>query len=161
MRKNRAPPTQWRRWGRTEHRLLSGVDEEEPSTMMEVKPDEVKLWLVVVTWLPLQRSRYYNCLPFRTRAPLSVESVWRRTSKGTWNGNLEWKPWMGTLSGNPMKNLPTQMMGDRGGKPGDQWEHPSPVGKLMSLKGGLCRWWKTSQPSYGRLRRKTGQGINW
>ena len=28
--------------------------------MMEVKLDEVKLWLVIVTWPPLRRSRYYN-----------------------------------------------------------------------------------------------------
>ena len=28
--------------------LLSGVDEEEPSAVMEVKLDEVKLWLVII-----------------------------------------------------------------------------------------------------------------
>ena len=39
--------------------------------------------------------------------------------------------------------------GDWEGKPGDQWEHPSPVGKLMSLKRS-CRWWKTSQPDDGK-----------
>ena len=33
--------------------LLSGIDEEELSAIMEVKLDEVKLWLVIVTWLLL------------------------------------------------------------------------------------------------------------
>ena len=31
------------------YRLLRGVDDEEPSVVIEVKPDEVKSWLVVVT----------------------------------------------------------------------------------------------------------------
>ena len=56
-----------------------------------------------------------------------------------------------------------------GKNPRDQWEHTSPVKNLMSLKESYC-WWKTSQPSYGRLRRKTGQknqsmkkpsNLNW
>ena len=42
------------------HRLLNGVDEKELSPVIEVKLDKVKLWLVVVTWPPLQRSHYYN-----------------------------------------------------------------------------------------------------
>ena len=42
--------------------------------------------------------------------------------------------------------------GDWGGKRGDCWEHPSPIGKLMSLKKSCC-WWKTSQPDDG----KTGE----
>ena len=32
-----------------------------------------------------------------------------------------------------VKNLPTHL-GDWKGKPGEQWEYPSPIGKLMNLK---------------------------
>ena len=71
------------------------------------------------------------------RAPLSVESV---------EGELWREPWIETLNGNLVKNLPTQMIEDWGEKPGDQWKDPSPVGKLMSLKVS-CRLWKTSQPN--------------
>ena len=44
----------WLRWRGTERRLLSGVDKEKPSAEMEVKPDEVKLCLIVVTWFLLR-----------------------------------------------------------------------------------------------------------
>ena len=37
-----------------ERRLLSGVDKEELSAVIEVKLDEVKLWLIVVDWLLLR-----------------------------------------------------------------------------------------------------------
>ena len=46
--------------------------------------------------------------------------------------------------------------GDWRRKLGDQWEYFSHVEKLISVRG-LCRWWKTSQPSYRRLKRKTRQ----
>ena len=62
--------------------------------------------------------------------------------------NLEWEP--------SKKPLTNEL--DGGGKPGNKWEHPSLVGKLMSLKG-LYYWWKTSQPNDGRLRRKTGDCL--
>ena len=95
----------------------------------------MKFWMIVVMWLlfwelSALRSRYYNCLFLWTQTSLSVVLL-----KG--NGNL-------------IKNLPTNE-GDWERKPGDHWEHPSPVGKLMSLKGS-CRWWKTSQPM-----RETGE----
>ena len=55
-------------------------------------------------------------------------------------------------SGNLVKNLPT-LGGRLSKKTGGNWEHFSPVGKLMSLKG-LCLWWKTSPPSYRRLKKE-------
>ena len=58
------------------------------------------------------------------------------------------------INGNSVKNLPT-LWGRLRKKTGGKWEHPSPVEKLMCLKGS-SHWWKTSQPSYRRLRRKTG-----
>ena len=66
--------------------------------------------------------------------------------------------WGGILNGNLVKNLPTNEL-DWRGKPRDKWEYSSPIGKLINLKGSCC-WWKTSQPSYERLRRKTRQEIN-
>ena len=125
-------PTLWRRWGETKRRLLSGVNEEEPSAMMEVTPDEVKLWLLVVIWLLLRRSHYYNCLPFQTRPPLSMKFVEEELRREPGIEILKKKPWMQTLNGNLVKNLPTDEV-KWGGKPGDKWEHPSSVGKLMNL----------------------------
>ena len=57
-------------------------------------------------------------------------------------------------SGNSMKNLLT-LWGRLERKTGGKWEHLSSVKKLMGLKRS-CLWWKTSQLSYGRLRRKNG-----
>ena len=56
-------------------------------------------------------------------------------------GFVEGGLWMGTWWKTSKLNE-----GNRGRKSGDQWKHPSPIGKLMSLIRGLCRWWKTSQP---------------
>ena len=132
------------------YHLLCSVDEEEPSAVMVVKPDKVMSWLVVVSWLLLWELSALKVTLLQLPPSLDAsfaehEIYWRETSKGTLNGNL-------------LKNLPTQIMRDWRGKPDDQWEHPSPVEKLMSLKGGSCHWWKISQPSYRRLRRKIGQG---
>ena len=124
--------------------------------MIEVKLDEVKMWLIVVIQPPHRRPRYYNCFPLQTRALLSVESVEKELSKKTWNGNLEWKPWMGTLNGNLVKNFLNQW-GRPERKTGRLLKHFSPVGKLISLERS-CHWWKTSQPSCGKLRKKTRQG---
>ena len=69
------------------------------------------------------------------RAPLSVESIEKELQK---------EPWMGTYWKTSQTNK-----GDWEGKPGDYWEHLSPIRKLMSLKKPYC-WWKTSQPDDGK-----------
>ena len=51
-----------------------------------------------------------------------------------------------------IKNLSTHL-GDWGRKPKDQWEHSSPVKKLMSFQKS-CHWWKTFQPNNRGLRKK-------
>ena len=94
------------------------------------------MWLILWTW-------HYNCLSSWTQAPLSVKAVC----------------WGGVLNGNLVKKPPTKWKRLKR-KTGRPWKHSSPIGKLISLKRS-CHWWKTSQPSYGKLRRKTGQRINW
>ena len=102
------------------------------------------MWLVVITWLLLWEFSASKVtflqLPFSSDASSAEHEIVE--------GELEWE--LGKKSPNPNE-------GDWKGKLGDQWKHPSPVGKLMNLKRSYC-WWKTSQPHDGRLKKKTGQG---
>ena len=101
--------------------------------MIEIRLDEVKVWLVVVTWHPLWRSRYYNCFPFQTQAPLSMkfveEELGREPEMRILNVNLEWKPWMGTLNKN------------------SEWS--------SKYEPWMQTQWNISQFNDGKLKRKT------
>ena len=71
------------------YRLLCGVDEEEPSAVMEVKPDEVKSWLVVVTWLLLRELSAPKVTLLHTRL---------LSSSPTKKNFFFWKPGSGSAS---------------------------------------------------------------
>ena len=115
MRRNWAPPTQWRRWGGTERQ------DESQTRWVEVVVDSCHMTSTPkVTLLQLPPSSDV------TSAKRGI--CWKGTLKGTWI----WNPKMGTLNGNLVKNLPTNEV-EWGGKPGDKWKHPSLVGKLISL----------------------------
>ena len=114
---------------------------------MEVKLDEVKLWLVVVIWLLLwelfiPKPILLQLPPFLDASFIEREIYWRITLKRTWNGNPEVESWIETLNGNLEWELwigtwwktsqPNEE--DWRGKLEDSWEYSSPIEKLMSLK---------------------------
>ena len=74
---------------------------------------------------------------------ITIASFFGRKLRWAWNCWREMRTWWKTSQPNE---------GDWERKLGDHWKHPSPVGKLMSLKKSCC-WWKTFQPDDG----KTGE----
>ena len=82
--------------------LPYGVDKEESSVMMEVKLDEMKLWLVIITWLLLwelstPKVTLLQLPSFSDASSAERVSCWRKTWMGTWwktsqpNGKLKRK----------------------------------------------------------------------
>ena len=93
------------------HTVYFVADEEEPSAVMEVKLDEVKLWLVVVTWLLLQKLSAPKVMLLQLLSSSNTSSAKREIF---WRGTLK-----GTLNENLVKNLPTwwKRLGRKTGRP--------------------------------------------
>ena len=70
------------------YHLLCGVDKEELSAVMEVKPNEVKSWLVVVTWLMLWELSALKV----TLLQLPLSSDASSAEHGIVERELEWEP---------------------------------------------------------------------
>ena len=97
---------------------------------MEDKPDKMKLWLVVIIWLLLQELSTLKIMLLQLPFFLDVNSA----KRGIVEEELKWK-----LD----EKFPHLIMGNWRRKLKDQWEYPSSIGKLMSLKQA-CHWWKIS-----------------